>query len=557
MSTENFIGHGRKDFVNYATELYPITPAAEDIGLRRLNFSLERNGLVYRSDWTPIGVRDSSVLATILNFPAVARLKSIRQLGPNIKHPYSYDHTAWEHSTEQMILALATLGRLAEEQPRLFHEATCRYRFESIDRRTHLQNILIAAALIAAFHDAESPALRDTMKFALKTKDSVTDENILLARRLMNPRDRKYIPLIEMLVEEGFLTPLFAKELPGLIAKVVLREEDGLLGDLLHGKAREDLSDPSGLSKPLDLDRITYTIQDPIRVLGELVFDRNASESETAHGLENWGLYLHYMVANLKQLTYRWALMKQSGREDLVSFEKRFFSERMRPEFMDLTPNIGLGRDELGVVRIGFRDIPKLYYFLAGSLFGNLRDLYLEPGMIFTEKALEREFTKARKRLIKSLGLESNQNLVEYFIGLTDEEAMVLLEREVPNAFEAIGDSQYEGYYFEGRFLNTTKRKDVLSWALFGSKRRTGKKETRYVYVPVHAHPGTSTCVIEPNGRAFPFWKAVPEVAEDLQQEVEANLRGNTLLIHAYDNRGNPFILTEDDVRSGNSQLLL
>ena len=209
------------------------------------------------------------------------------------------------------------------------------------------------------------------MKFALKTKDSVTDENILLARRLMNPRDRKYIPLIEMLVEEGFLTPLFAKELPGLIAKVVLREEDGLLGDLLHGKAREDLSDPSGLSKPLDLDRITYTIQDPIRVLGELVFDRNASESETAHGLENWGLYLHYMVANLKQLTYRWALMKQSGREDLVSFEKRFFSERMRPEFMDLTPNIGLGRDELGVVRIGFRDIPKLIPICISSATGN------------------------------------------------------------------------------------------------------------------------------------------------------------------------------------------
>ena len=385
----------------------------------------------------------------------------------------------------------------------------------------------LAGALIGALHDAESPALRDTMKFALKDENVDTDENSLLAKRLRDPKDKKYFSLFESLIDSGQITPEFGRNLPEIIAHVVLRKEEGLLGDLTHAAPRPDKTDPNASSRPFDMDRIVYTMQDLIRVFGDITFDPEAKDAESALGVNFLQQNLLFRVENLHHL--KWLLSNAETEEIGNHFRKTYFPGKIRPSYFDITPDITLARDESGIARLAFKDKHKLYDFLMPGFAENLSGMYLTPGLIYTEKQLEAAFKEGKNHLKEALGIPSDQELVDFFLDLSDYEALIILRETVPQTADAISDSSYKNYYYHSIMLD---RAEAL---------RESKREN-CVAVPIHIHSGTSTRIIDERGVAMPFCEAEPRSAQEIQGHLNGWLRGKYLVITRVDNKNNPFI---------------
>lgn len=256
--------------------LYPLTDVARGLGIC---YHSEEGEKVYHSDWSPLAIRTDSYLGRILSLPFTERLRDIRQLGPNRQHPYAYTHTIWHHEAEQLVRGVARLAYMAEAYQDLFLEGTAMYRLPTSSDSEHIAFILQVASWFIMLHDAESLPLRDTAKIAFKTRLTQTDENKLLIARLQNPDDTKYLPYLKMAFGDR------VDEVVNILCRIAGREEKTFLGDFLHSRAMPDPTDASGWSRPSDLDRITYTIQDLYRVFGDILFDKRLSQNESGIGV--------------------------------------------------------------------------------------------------------------------------------------------------------------------------------------------------------------------------------------------------------------------------------
>lgn len=465
--------------------LYPIAKIAENLGVC---YFLEKDPeeVLFRSSWCPLGIRKESYLGLLLQMPFIERTKKIGQLGPNARYPYPYTHSVYEHTAEQLVRGVARMAHITEAQKELFMNGTREYLDPAASDSEHIAFILQVIAWSILIHDSQSLPLRDTAKFAFKVRAIETDENKLIVQKLIDSRDTKYRPFIEK--NFGARANLVINILSG----IAMRSDETILGDLLHSRSLLDISDKQGKSRPLDIDRITYTIHDLLSIFGDLIFDKSATKEGSEKGV--WlmtGLY-----TRLQNLQFMKQLQEElSGSPELAGWQKLFQPVKVNPAFIDLTCTAKLGVDEKGAVRIGYDDPSLLNAFLYLTATENFPTLYLHPALIFTEK----RFEQVIKNKIRKWNLPRRQRFLERLLDWSDQELMFWLEKYCPEALAEIHDDKYIIYEY---------------FAVSSDEPLVHVEE---IEVPVNIHAATSTHVMDINGQAKPFWEHSPEATAEFR----------------------------------------
>ena len=467
-----------------AHELYPVTHLAYELGIC---YKEPGGPYVFESDWSPLAIREHSFLGYLLNLPFVERFKGVGQLGPHREKPYSYSHTIYDHTAEQLVRGVSRLAHLAESQPDLFLLGTDTYEAADDTNNSHLSFILRIASWSILLHDAESLPLRDTAKFAFKTSDTITDENMLLVRRLSDPNDLKYLP---------YLREAFGKRLDmaiEIIRRIAQRLEPTFIGDFLHSRDLPDPNDPSGHSRPLDNDKITYLIQDALSVFGDLFFDRTLDKETSEIGRQFFGAFTH-KVANLFFVKQKLA---QGGPND-DWWAKIYMPRKVNPMYLDLTCSAVLVLQGDGGVTVAYEDDALAYDLISMSALDSFPGLYFYPPLLYKEKLFEREVQRHFRRWKPG---KRQQFIDDTLVDWTDGELLEWIDSHWPRAIKALNIDIEGDWNFHHQYLSR--------------KPRCKRGE---VAVPIHIHSATSTPVVDRSGRAVPISIFSPEAVDDFHR---------------------------------------
>ncbi len=225
-----------------------------EFGLRKVENERDTSDFVYISKIDGWAIEKESFLGRWLEFTPVKRLRGVSQLGLNRYFPLPNFHTRFDHSSEVALRSVLTLWRLAHDFKEEFLKVSADYPLELNPQASgkdkeneQILKVIKLGAIYAINHDVATPAGGDGIKYIFDLDD---DRDL---PEVIKWNIEEYSKLCR---EDGF----DSDRILSLFTKLARREDEGILGQLIHRSGRE--------GRGFDMDSMCYTLMDAQNCLG-------------------------------------------------------------------------------------------------------------------------------------------------------------------------------------------------------------------------------------------------------------------------------------------------
>lgn len=225
-----------------------------EFGLRKVENEADSSGLAYISKIDGWAIEKESFLGRWLESAPVKRLRGVSQLGLNRYFPLPNFHTRFDHSSEVALRSVLELSRLARNFREEFLKMSADYPLGlnpqvlgKEEKDEQILKVIKLGAIYAINHDVATPAGGDGVKYIFDLDD---DRDLL---EVIKWNFEEYSRLCR---EDGF----DPDKILALFTKLARREDEGILGQLIHRSGRKD--------RGFDMDSICYTLMDAQNCLG-------------------------------------------------------------------------------------------------------------------------------------------------------------------------------------------------------------------------------------------------------------------------------------------------